>query len=155
MTSHSTSLPSPTLAARAPSGHPVSGFFQHHGFWAPGVRLFRLVSFRIKAWVIASSFVLPTVVLGGFYFSGQAAQIAFSTKERMGVAYTQEAIKLLPVLQRQRLHATQAAATGKEPAEFAAAQGAAAQGGTLWQKLPPPVQACVHRKRSRSSRESA
>ncbi len=85
-----------------------------------------MVSFRVKAWVIALSFMVPTLVLGTYYFSGQAAQIAFSSKERIGVAYTQEAMKLLPLLQRQRLYATQAAANGKEPAEFAAAQSAAA-----------------------------
>ncbi len=44
------------------SGH----FFTHHGFWAPGVRLFRRLSFPTKALIIALAFALPLLaVLGG------------------------------------------------------------------------------------------
>ena len=39
------------------------GFFAHHGIWAPGVRLFRNVSFAVKALVISLVFVVPLVSL--------------------------------------------------------------------------------------------
>ena len=30
-----------------------AGFFEHHGFWAPGIRLFRQLPFSYKAWLIS------------------------------------------------------------------------------------------------------
>ena len=43
-------------AAPAPEG---SDFFRYHGAWAPGVRLFRNVRFRTKAWIISAAFLVP------------------------------------------------------------------------------------------------
>lgn len=40
-----------------------SGFFSHHGLWAPGVRLFRSLSFATKALLISLSFLLPILGL--------------------------------------------------------------------------------------------
>ena len=91
---------------------PAFGFFRFHGVWAPGVRLFRAVGFRVKACIIALTFLLPMAMLGVKYFSNQATQIDFSAKEREGVQYTRELIPLLTMLQRQRLLAVQAAAKG-------------------------------------------
>ena len=40
-----------------------SGFFAHHGVWAPGVRLFRTLRFRAKAAIISLAILLPLVGL--------------------------------------------------------------------------------------------
>ncbi|MFZ4550771.1 MAG: methyl-accepting chemotaxis protein [Aquabacterium sp.] len=40
-----------------------AGFFEHHGFWAPGIRLFRQLPFSYKAWLISVVLFLPFVVL--------------------------------------------------------------------------------------------
>jgi len=86
------------------------GFFAYHGLWAPGVRLFRQLGFNAKATLIAVMFLVPIVTLGWGYFNSQAAAIEFSAKERLGVAVALQAMPLLDLLQRQRLHATHQAA---------------------------------------------
>ncbi|MEZ5660745.1 MAG: methyl-accepting chemotaxis protein [Burkholderiaceae bacterium] len=40
-----------------------NGFFSYHGAWAPGVRLFRSLSFAAKAAIISFSFVAPMLTL--------------------------------------------------------------------------------------------
>lgn len=40
-----------------------AGFFGHHGLWAPGVRLFRSLRFKGKAYIISLTFVLPLLFL--------------------------------------------------------------------------------------------
>jgi methyl-accepting chemotaxis protein len=87
----------------------LSQFFRYHGVWAPGVRLFRAVGFRIKAAVISAVFLLPIALLAWNYFSAQSAAIEFSAKERVGVTYAREVMPLLKLLQLQRLQAVQAA----------------------------------------------
>lgn len=61
MASIAQNLFSPSLgqAAEAPK---ASGFFSHHGIWAPGVRLFRAIGFQAKAFIIALSFLVPLVL---------------------------------------------------------------------------------------------
>ena len=103
----------------------LSEFFCHHRIWAPGVRLFRNIGFRSKALVIAATFMLPMALVAWNFFVGQAAQIEFSAKERLGVAYAREAAPLLDRLQRLRLYATQEAVAGVAPVELAAARQAA------------------------------
>lgn len=48
----------------APVTLPDKGFFAYHGAWAPGVRLFRRVDFKLKAAFISLAFMLPA--LSGF-----------------------------------------------------------------------------------------
>jgi len=100
---------------RSPSAGPsglFGDFFRYHGAWAPGVRLFRAIGFRSKAWLISAVFCLPILALSWSYFGDKAAAIAFSAKERDGVAYVRQAAALLPVLLEQRLAAVQASAGG-------------------------------------------
>jgi methyl-accepting chemotaxis protein len=97
----------PTTRPGADSGS--SGFFKHHGLWAPGVRLFRRIGFRSKAMVISAFFVVPILVLSLSYFGDKATSIEFSSKERVGIAYGQEILPLIDLLQRQRLAAALAA----------------------------------------------
>ena len=73
----------------------VSEFFRYHGMWAPGIRLFRKVSFSVKAALISLVFVVPLSWVSWQYFNDKAAAIDFSAKEHDGVQYAQA---LLPVL---------------------------------------------------------
>jgi hypothetical protein len=109
----------------------IAEFFRYHGAWAPGVRLFRSIGFRAKAMVISVVFAVPMALLAWAYFSDKAANIGFSAKERVGVAYVRDAVPLLRALQRERFLALQAVAKGSEPAELAAVRG-----GRSW---PPPT----------------
>ena len=63
MTDHPDRSRDDVLGAR--HDDPSSGFFAYHGFWAPGVKLFRSVGFVVKAWVISLAFVIPCSVLVG------------------------------------------------------------------------------------------
>jgi methyl-accepting chemotaxis protein len=82
---------------------PVAGdFFRYHGIWAPGVRLFRAVSFRAKALIISAVFAVPLTLLAFNYYSQVAGSIAFSAKERDGVVYARDAIAVMKAAVSQR-----------------------------------------------------
>lgn len=87
----------PALAAPGEPADPFQAFefFRHHGVWAPGVRLFRRLQFSTKATLVTLMFLLPVATLGWSYFGDKAASIAFSDKERDGVAYVREVLPLL------------------------------------------------------------
>ena len=56
--------PSPHPPASGPSSHnDASGFVEHHGIWAPGVRAFRHLRFMTKASIISAAFVLPMLAM--------------------------------------------------------------------------------------------
>jgi hypothetical protein len=96
-----------STAAAAPATE-GGDFFRYHGVWAPGVRLFRNVRFRTKAWIISAAFLVPLATVGWNWFSAQSAAIDFSAKERTGVEYAQEVMPLL----KSALHARVGAAAG-------------------------------------------
>ncbi len=109
-----------TLSSGAqPTAGGLSEFFRYHGAWAPGVRLFRALGFKSKAMVIALTFLVPLSVLGWSYFGDKADAIAFSAKERVGVAYARALMPVLDLMQRQRVAAVLKAAgrTGEPVAE--------------------------------------
>ncbi len=112
------------LVVTSQSRSGIAEFFRYHGAWAPGVRLFRSIGFRAKAMVISVVFAVPMALLAWAYFSDKAADIGFSAKERVGVAYVRDAVPLLRELQRERFLALQAVAKGSEPAELAAVRAA-------------------------------
>jgi len=58
------------VAERADAGS--SGFFSHHGIWAPGVRLFRKLNFLAKALIITLAFGIPTGLLVIWLVKAQA-----------------------------------------------------------------------------------
>ena len=70
-------------------------FFQYHGFWAPGVRLFRHLRFRVKAVLISAVLVLPALVLGQAYLRMLQDDLEFARQEHEGVVAMQ---KFVPVL---------------------------------------------------------
>ncbi len=85
-----------STAAVAQARHQPLGFFRYHGPWAPGVRLFRVLQFRSKALLISLVLLIPALVMGSAYLSSIQDQVAFSNKERDGVAVM---AKFLPALQ--------------------------------------------------------
>jgi methyl-accepting chemotaxis protein len=95
-----------------------SSFFAFHGVWAPGVRAFRNLGFQWKAFIITLAFSVPIAVLGASFLLNKTDSIAFSAKERDGVAYLREVLPLLGLAQQQRMLALQAAA-GRPAAEAA------------------------------------
>ncbi len=97
-------IPGTTMPTR-PAGSSATGFFEHHGAWAPGVRLFRLLSFRSKAWIICAVLTLPVMLLAWNFLNDKGAAIEFSAKERDGVAYLREAVPLVRLGQAYRLRA--------------------------------------------------
>ena len=64
-------LPVAAAPGSAPPGA-RAGFFAHHGIWAPGVRLFRELSFTRKAVVISLAFMLPMLGLLGWLLKTQS-----------------------------------------------------------------------------------
>jgi len=105
-----------------------TSYFAHHGLWAPGVRMFRSLNFRTKAWIVSVAFMLPLALVSWHWFANQQAQIEFSAKERRGVEYAQLAIGVLPQLQQQRRLVLAAAAGQPDAAALAAVQANLAEG---------------------------
>jgi uncharacterized protein (TIGR01244 family) len=53
------------------------------GIWAPGIRLFRRISFQAKALILSTTFILPLAVLSFDYFSGMQERIAVAQTEHV------------------------------------------------------------------------
>jgi len=71
-------------AGRTDGGRGPFDFFRFHGFWAPGVRLFRNLNFAAKALLVSLAFATPLAVLLHAYLSGVQATIAAARIERAG-----------------------------------------------------------------------
>jgi methyl-accepting chemotaxis protein len=63
-----------------------SEFFQYHGLWAPGVRLFRSLGFKSKAAIISLVAGLPLLVSLTLLYRNLSFEIDQARKEREGVA---------------------------------------------------------------------
>ncbi|MDD0838090.1 methyl-accepting chemotaxis protein [Curvibacter sp. HBC61] len=97
---------SPLLAPPAtiapPQARSDSSFFQHHGVWAPGVRLFRKLQFGAKAGWISLAFLIPLILLVVAYVRTSQATIDFAEHELAGVAVIGKIEPWLIEVQRQR-----------------------------------------------------
>lgn len=51
-----------------------TGFFAHHGIWAPGIRTFRKLRFTAKAVIISLAFMLPMLCLVGWLLKTETDQ---------------------------------------------------------------------------------
>ncbi len=80
------------------------GFFEHHGVWAPGVRLFRTMKFAANATIVTAAFLIPIAVLAWTYYGAKSSSIGFSAKEHVGVDYARD---VMPVLRAAQLHRLQ------------------------------------------------
>lgn len=102
------SLPLPAQSAGPHGGLPaakVGDFFRYHGWLAPGVRLFRRISFQAKALWVASAFLVPLAMLLQFVWVGASDQMSIASSERQGVAYVRPLLDLMRVAQGRRLAA--------------------------------------------------
>ncbi|CAN5264282.1 methyl-accepting chemotaxis protein [soil metagenome] len=113
-TTASSSATQSTAGKEARSGLPA--FFAHHGFMAPGIRLFRVIGFPAKAAWVAAAFLLPMLLLSYSLWSAATEAIDFSAKERLGVEYARPVIALLDAAQVRRRAATAKAADLPEAA---------------------------------------
>ena len=86
---------------KLPAPH-VDGFFAHHGLWAPGVRVFRQLTFRSKAILISVVFLVPIVALSLQYARQSTELLRTNENAKIGVAYASEVLPLLKLLQQQR-----------------------------------------------------
>jgi methyl-accepting chemotaxis protein len=91
-----------------------TGFFAHHGVWAPGVRLFRSLHFAAKAVILSLAFLVPLVGLLGWLLNSMQTEAMAARQDSVrqhvevahGViawAHAKEAAGELPREQAQRL----------------------------------------------------
>jgi hypothetical protein len=95
-------------ATRVATALGVQSVFEVHGIWAPGVRLMRNLSFAYKALIICVIFLLAVIVPGYLLISTQLESMAFTNKERSGVATLKQFTPFLHGLLKTR-NATRAA----------------------------------------------
>ncbi|OYW17259.1 MAG: hypothetical protein B7Z52_07050, partial [Burkholderiales bacterium 12-64-5] len=86
--------------------------------------MFRTLQFRTKALIISAVFLAPIALLAWDFLSASSASIAFSDKERLGVAYQREAVPLVRLAQNYRLAALRSRADGGSTADVEAARKA-------------------------------
>jgi len=80
----------------------TGGFFRFHGPWAPGVRLFRRITFRSKALLVSACFFTPLAMLVHAYLQNVQASLAVTSQERAGVALIKTIEPWLIEAQKQR-----------------------------------------------------
>ena len=97
-----------------------SGFFAHHGIWAPGVRVFRRLTFRSKALLISVVFLIPIVVLSVQSARQSNDLLRSNQNAQVGISYTAEVLPLLKLLQQQRSASLQQGGTEGGGAEVKA-----------------------------------
>lgn len=89
----------PNLAGLVSAGRE---FFRHHGIWAPGVRLHRRLDFRAKAAIVASVFVLPSLLLAGLQLRQSWQEHADLRHGAQLLRWAQQAGPLADAVGRQR-----------------------------------------------------
>ena len=77
-------------------------FFRYHGWLAPGIRLFRRLSFTAKALWIATVFLIPLAVMLAFLWSGAQDVVSATRVEQQGMEYLRPTFKLLRATQDRR-----------------------------------------------------
>jgi len=99
------------VSGSAGAAFPSSGFFSHHGPWAPGVRLFRRLGFRSKAVIVSTCFIVPLAVVSASWFAKSVHEIRFTRTEARGTRYLQNLFALQPgLLELRRLSRDDSAA---------------------------------------------
>jgi methyl-accepting chemotaxis protein len=96
----------PPLSQAAPGSA-----FKAHGIWWLGVSLMRNLNFAAKALLISCMFLVPVALLGFFFTTSQTDQIAFSSKERVGVAAFRQFVPVMEGVLKAR-NATRATLGG-------------------------------------------
>ncbi len=101
----------PTPAPHSTDPHSFASgfgeFFRYHGWLAPGIRLFRRLSFPAKAAWVALAFLTPLAMLMGQMWQDTRSQVAATQAEQQGLDYVKTALDLLQVAQERRLAAVE------------------------------------------------
>ncbi|MCE2990247.1 MAG: methyl-accepting chemotaxis protein [Nitrosomonadaceae bacterium] len=106
------SLHPPPKSMRAEQKFSFTELFTPHGFWAPGVKFFRVIGFRAKALLISATFVAPIALLFYLFLTVKQDIITVANNERVGVVYLKELVPTLKAAQLSR-HAATSAVAGK------------------------------------------
>ncbi|MFZ6814315.1 methyl-accepting chemotaxis protein [Undibacterium sp. Rencai35W] len=93
--------------------------FHNSGFWTFGVVLMSKMSFKLKALMICLLFTIPMSFLGWSYYTTTFENIAFSSKERLGVEYNRQIFPVLNLAQQFRRDAANAVISGVAPPTLA------------------------------------
>ncbi len=109
----------------------MRGFFRYHGIWAPGVRLFRRLSFQAKAGIVSVAFLIPLGVLAWSFNVSKQAELDFVQAEREGVAYAALLNRLTAATLAERPLA-RALARGESAPQWAEVQ---AESDQAWQAV--------------------
>lgn len=111
------------LNETAPASEPAPrSAFGAHGLMAPGVVWMRNVGFGVKSTVITLLFMSAIGLLAYAYYGVQLGNIAFSAKERVGVAYLRASYPVLQAtLDVRRAATTAGASTDRSTAALQAA----------------------------------
>jgi methyl-accepting chemotaxis protein len=78
------------------------GFFAFHGLWSPGVRLFRAISFPVKAMLVSVGFLVPLAMLLLAYLDNVQSSLEVARQERAGLQMLVQIEPWLVAAQRQR-----------------------------------------------------
>jgi methyl-accepting chemotaxis protein len=73
-------------------------YFQHHGVWAPAVRLLRVMSMQRKAWLLFAVFSIPLTMLTVNIFHHEWNHLRALALTRQGLQFSDTAQKLGPAL---------------------------------------------------------
>jgi methyl-accepting chemotaxis protein len=95
----------PNLLSAPIQGSGFGEFFRYHGWLAPGVRLFRSITFTAKAAWVSAAFVIPLLITLLFMVGEINEQIKSAKHERAGVAYVRPVLDLIDAAQARRLAA--------------------------------------------------
>ncbi len=125
------------MRGNSDSGNVVFGsFFQYHGWLAPGVKLFRSISFPAKAAWVGVMFMVPLLYMLAVIRSDSQAQITFARSEQQGLAYVKPVLGLVEGVQDFRRAATDGQGMGeaqeKVKTAFSAVEKAQAQFGSTF-----------------------
>jgi methyl-accepting chemotaxis protein len=111
-------------------------FFHYHGWLAPGVKLFRSISFPAKAAWVGVMFMVPLLYMLAVIRSDSQAQIEFARSEQQGLTYTKPVLGLIEAVQDFRRAATDGQGMGeaqdKVKTAFSAVENAQKESGTAF-----------------------
>ncbi|MCX7275773.1 MAG: methyl-accepting chemotaxis protein [Burkholderiales bacterium] len=107
-------------------------FFRYHGWLAPGVKLFRSISFPAKAAWISIMLVIPLALLVWLFWQQTSDQINITQSEQQGIAYVTPITEYIAAAQNLRRSAT---AKSADMAEMQTKANAAFEKVVAQQKL--------------------
>lgn len=80
----------------------IGDFFRYHGILSPGIRLFRIIGFKEKSFLIGLVFVIPLLIMLLFLWLSAKNQINSSRDELDGTSYIRPLADLIVVAQERR-----------------------------------------------------